>query len=412
MNDRNDIHSLWRRLTACLLCALPLCCQADEVVAGTAESIGQTADSLIATVADTVATREARRGVVQKVLDYFRKSNQPPEGKKVDFGFLPGPHYSSTAGLGLGILGTATYTTDMADKALPRSNAALFTDMTTGGFFLVGLKGSHIFPHERYRLDYKLTVSTFSTSFWGLGYEQADNDANETDYRRNRIIAMARFMFNIAPKTFLGPLVNYNYFQARGIEEGGEWLWEGQPRTIRTYTAGLSLTYDSRDFMLNAHRGVFLQLDQTFSPRFLGNEDHGFSTTELTVSTYREVWKNAVLAGEVHGKFNYGHTPWPLLAEVGDNHRMRGYYEGRYRDQNLVEGQLELRQHIKGRSGVAVWVGAANAFNRFDAMEWGHTLLNAGVGYRWEFKKGINVRIDYGLTRNGGGVIFNINEAF
>ena len=124
------------------------------------------------------------------------------------------------------------------------------------------------------------------------------------------------------------------------------------------------------------------------------------------------MWKNGVLAAELHGKFNYGHTPWPLLAEVGDNHRMRGYYEGRYRDQNLVEGQVELRQHIKGRSGVVLWLAAANAFPDFDSMRGKHTLPNAGVGYRWEFKKGINVRIDYGLTRNGGGVIFNINEAF
>lgn len=390
-----------------LIGGLPLSSAAQET-----DSIALPADTAVCSAVADTAAAEGKHGVVQRVLDYFRQSNKPRPDRRVDFGFLPGPHYSSTAGLGLGILGTATYTTDAADPALPRSNASLFADMTTGGFFLVGLRGNHIFPQERYRLDYKLTVSTFSTSFWGIGYGLADNDADETDYRRNRIIAMARFMFNIAPNTFLGPLVNYSYFQARGIEEGGEWLWQGQPRTIRTYTAGLSLTYDSRDFMLNARRGIFFQLDQTFSPRCFGNGDHGFSTTELALSGYREVWKNGVLAAELHGKFNYGHTPWPLLAEVGDNHRMRGYYEGRYRDRNLVEGQVELRQHIKGRSGVALWLAAANAFPDFDSMRWKHTLPNAGVGYRWEFKKGINVRIDYGFTRNGGGVIFNINEAF
>lgn len=91
---------------------------------------------------------------------------------------------------------------------------------------------------------------------------------------------------------------------------------------------------------------------------------------------------------------------------------MRGYYEGRYRDKNLMEGQIELRQHIKGRNGVAAWVGMANVFPDFDHVAWRRTLPNAGVGYRWEFKKRINIRIDYGFTRNGGGFIFNINEAF
>jgi len=129
-------------------------------------------------------------------------------------------------------------------------------------------------------------------------------------------------------------------------------------------------------------------------------------------SAYKRVWKGGILAEELHGQFNYGHTPWPLLSETGSNDRMRGYYEGRYRDKNLMEGQLELRQHIKGRHGMAVWAGLANVFKDFDHIAMRHTLPNAGIGYRWEFKKGINVRIDYGFTRNGGGFIFNVNEAF
>ena len=49
--------------------------------------------------------------------------------------------------------------------------------------------------------------------------------------------------------------------------------------------------------------------------------------------------------------------------------------------------------------------GAPNAFANL-------TLPNGGIGYRWEFKKGINVRLDYGLSKNGGGFIFSLNEAF
>lgn len=370
------------------------------------------ADSIVVAPTDSLTQVPAKRNIITKLIDYFRNSNKQRPEKKIDFGVLPGPHYSGTTGLGLGILGTATYTTDLADPTLPRSNASVYTDMTTGGFFLVGLKGCHIFPKEKFRLDYKLNLSTFSTQFWGIGYDLADNDNNETDYRRNRIIAMARFMFKLAPNTYIGPIVQYRFFQARGVKQDFAYLWQGQDHKLNAYTAGLSFTYDSRDFMLNASRGVFLQLDQTFSPRFLGNGNYGFSSTELTLSSYKKLWKGAILAGELHGLFNYGHTPWALLSEVGSNDRMRGYYEGRYRDKNLVEGQIELRQHIKGRNGVAAWVGMANVFPKFNEATWRKTLLNAGVGYRWEFKKGINVRIDYGFTRNGGGFIFNINEAF
>lgn len=362
-------------------------------------------------VADSVTTRQ-HKGLWRKVVNYFRESNKIKPNKKIDFGFVPGPSYSSTTGLGLGLLGTATYSTDRSDPTLQRSNASVYGNMTTKGFFLVGLRGNHIFPHEKFQLDYKVNLSTFSNKYWGMGYANADNNDNETDYRRNRINAMARFMFKLAPKTFIGPFINYRVVQARNVKDDFAHLWQGQDKTVRAYTAGVSFTYDSRDFMLNASRGIFLQIDQTFTPRCFGNGDYNFSSTEATFATYGKLWKGAILAGELHGMFNYGHTPWAFMAEVGTNDRMRGYYAGRYNDKNLIEGQIELRQHIKGRSGVAAWVALANTFADFDHIAWRRTLPNAGFGYRWEFKKRINIRFDYGFTRNGGGLIFNINEAF
>lgn len=365
----------------------------------------------VAWVNDSVPAK-AHNGIFKKIVNYFRDSNKQKPNKKIDFGFIPGPNYSATTGLGLGLLGTATYSADHTDPTLPRSNASVYSNMTTAGFFMVGLRGNHIFPHENFQLDYKVNLSTFSTSYWGMGYANADNDDNETDYRRNRINAMARFMVKLAPNTYIGPFVNYRVTQASDVNEDFSYLWQGQDKTIHTYTAGLSFTYDSRDFMLNASKGVFVQIDQTFTPRCFGNGKYNFSTTEATFATYGKLWKGAILAGELHGQFNYGHIPWSQLATVGSNDRMRGYYEGRYNDKNVIEGQVELRQHIKGRNGVVAWIALANAFPDFKNIAWRYTLPNAGVGYRWEFKKRINIRVDYGFTKNGGGFIFNINEAF
>lgn len=365
----------------------------------------------VAWVNDSVPAK-AHNGIFKKIVNYFRDSNKQKPNKKIDFGFIPGPNYSATTGLGLGLLGTATYSADHTDPTLPRSNASVYSNMTTAGFFMVGLRGNHIFPHESFQLDYKVNLSTFSTSYWGMGYANADNDDNETDYRRNRINAMARFMVKLAPNTYIGPFVNYRVTQASDVNEDFSYLWQGQDKTIHNYTAGLSFTYDSRDFMLNASKGVFVQIDQTFTPRCFGNGKYNFSTTEATFATYGKLWKGAILAGELHGQFNYGHIPWSQLATIGSNDRMRGYYEGRYNDKNVIEGQVELRQHIKGRNGVVAWVALANAFPNFKNIAWRYTLPNAGVGYRWEFKKRINIRVDYGFTRNGGGFIFNINEAF
>lgn len=348
----------------------------------------------------------------KRLINFFFKANTPDPNKRVDFGFLPGPHYSSTQGLGLGIMATATYSMDRTDPTLTRSNASLFSDMTTKGFLLIGLKGNNFFPKERFRLDYRAYIYTFPTNFWGIGYANGNNDDNETNYRRNRVDLMGRFLFRMARNTYIGPMLNFRYIKALEVSPGNMLtLFNGQDLTVHSQTAGFSFIYDSRDFMLNAYRGWFVQLDQTFTPRFLGN-DYCFSTTDLTVSTYRKVWKGGVLAGELHGGFNYGNPAWCLMSEVGGNSRMRGYFEGRYRDKNIIEAQVELRQRIKKRHGAVVWVGAAEVFPRFDAMRWKRILPNVGLGYRWEFKQRINVRLDCGWSKNGPGFMFNINEAF
>ena len=48
-------------------------------------------------------TENARReqGIIRRVCNYFLDANKT-SNRKFDFGVLPGPHYSSTVGLGLG----------------------------------------------------------------------------------------------------------------------------------------------------------------------------------------------------------------------------------------------------------------------------------------------------------------------
>ena len=367
-------------------------------------------DSAVLAVNDSVQQKKSK-SLWKKLVNYFKNSDKREASKNFDFGFLPGPHYSSTVGLGLGLVATATYSSDFADKSLPRSNAALYGDLTTGGFFLIGIKGLHIFPHERYKLDYKLNLSTFLTDYYGMGYALNNEDYNKASFRRNRVEAIARFLFRLAPKTYLGPTFSYRFIQAAEVKQRDLPLFENQRKNLHATSPGVTFLYDSRDFIQNASKGVYFQVDQSFTPRFLGN-DYCFSSTEVTLSGYKKVWRGGVLAAEYHSLFNYGHTPWGFMAEVGNNNRMRGYYEGRYRDQNLIEAQIELRQNIKKRHGMVVWVGAAQIFEQLKDMRFRYTLPNGGIGYRWEFKKGINVRLDYGLSKNGGGFIFSLNEAF
>ena len=362
----------------------------------------------MATVAADTTVR--KKGFINKVLAYFNDANKTDYSKKFDFSIIGGPHYSTDTKLGLGLVAAGLYKTDRNDTILPPSNMSLFGDVSTVGFYMLGVRGLHIFPHDRYRLDYTLYFYSFPCKYWGIGYANGNNDANETEMNRWQAQAKASFMFRVAPSTYIGPMLTFDFIEGKNIKNPE--LLEGMDRITRNTGVGLTFVYDSRDVTTNPKRGFYVNLSQCFRPKFMGN-DYAFSTTDLRFNAYRRVWKGGIIATDLRSQLNFGNPSWGMMALLGNSYSMRGYYEGRYRDKHKIEAQVELRQHVWKRNSVVAWVGAGTVFNKFSSMRMGHVLPNFGIGYRWEFKKDVNVRLDYGFGKSGqSGFIFNINEAF
>lgn len=358
---------------------------------------------------DTMALR-AGKSWVNRILDYFNDSNKNKKHKRFDFSVIGGPHYASDTKFGLGLVAAGLYRTDPNDSILPPSNVSLYGDVSSVGFYMLGVRGNHIAPKGRYRIDYHLYFYSFPADFWGIGYEMGDNDANKSDMKRWQAQAEVSFLFRVADNFYIGPMASYDYVIGKHIERPE--LLQGMDQHTWNVGAGVSLVYDSRDNLTNPHRGIFLNINQMFRPGFMGN-DYAFSTTAFRFDAYQRLGKGTVLAEDIRANLNFGNPSWGMMAELGGTHSMRGYYEGRYRDKHSLEATVELRQHVWKRNGIVVWVGAGTIFPKFSALRSKQILPNAGVGYRWEFKKNVNVRLDYGFGKSGqSGFLFNINEAF
>lgn len=358
---------------------------------------------------DTMALR-AGKSWVNRILDYFNDSNKNKKHKRFDFSVIGGPHYASDTKFGLGLVAAGLYRTDPNDSILPPSNVSLYGDVSSVGFYMLGVRGNHIAPKGRYRIDYHLYFYSFPADFWGIGYEMGDNDANKSDMKRWQAQAEVSFLFRVADNFYIGPMASYDYVIGKHIERPE--LLQGMDQHTWNVGAGVSLVYDNRDNLTNPHRGIYLNINQMFRPRFMGN-DYAFSTTAFRFNAYQRLGKGTVLAEDIRANLNFGNPSWGMMAELGGTHSMRGYYEGRYRDKHSLEATVELRQHVWKRNGIVVWVGAGTIFPKFSALRSKQILPNAGVGYRWEFKKNVNVRLDYGFGKSGqSGFLFNINEAF
>lgn len=369
------------------------------------------ADEHTAVIQDSDSTEDKKkRGLINRIIDYFADSNKEKPYKKFDFSIIGGPHYSTDTKLGLGIVATGLYRTDKADSLLPRSNVAIYGDITTANYYKIGVRGNHIFPHDRGRIVYDVAFDSFKSDFWGIGFDNGDNDANKSRMDRCQVNAEINMLWRCAPNLYIGPALVYDFAYADNVERPE--LLNGMNRRTWNIGAGISLVYDSRDVITNPHKGVYLNLSQYFRPAFIGNE-YAFSTTDLHASAYTKVWKGGIIAGDLRGTLNFGNPSWGMMALLGSSYSMRGYYEGRYRDKHKIEAQVELRQHLWGRNSMVIWAGAGTVFNKFSAIQADRLLPNFGIGYRWEFKKDVNIRLDYGIGKSGqSGFIFNINEAF
>lgn len=374
------------------------------------------ADSLSSEESDTTQTK--KRGFFHRIDDYFSKSNVDKTfEKKIDISLIGGPHYSSDVKFGIGLVAAGLYRLDRTDSITPPSNISLVGNVSTTGFWMLGATGHNFFRHSNHRIDYTGMFVSNPTKLWGIGYDMGNNSSNEIEYRQLSTSIKFDYMYRLVGDFFIGTTLDFSYVEGKKFDEKyydrPVDMLGGQEHYSVSTGLGLFMMYDSRDIITDPHSGWYFKLENILFPKIFGNSSRHFNRTELTLNYYHKLWKDAIMAYDLHGIFNTGEVPWTQLARMGTSNRMRGYFYGRYRDEGLLELQAELRQRVWRRIGITAWVGGGNVFPTIGDFDFSHTLPNFGVGLRWEFKNRVNIRLDFGMGKSGQrGFIFNINEAF
>ena len=102
-----------------------------------------------------------------------------------------------------------------------------------------------------------------------------------------------------------------------------------------------------------------------------------------------------------------------MLSTIGDSQRMRGYQMWKYRNNNALSVQVELRQRVHGMFGMAAWVAGAVLWGKDTRFSMDNFLPDAGVGVRCRLVDNLSLRLDWGFGKKGqNGFVFGINEAF
>ena len=186
----------------------------------------------------------------------------------------------------------------------------------------------------------------------------------------------------------------------------------------RTVGFGPSLIFDNRKNVLNVRRGAYSELSVLRYHKAFGSQ-HSFTNLIADQRFFIPVNKRDVLAMQVLGNVNIGQAPFHQLALMGGENLMRGYYLGRFRDNNLVAAQAEYRflplpLGFTKRWGAAVFGGYGSVFDEPETLKARHFVWSAGGGLRFLVfpKKDIFTRLDAAFTADGPGFYIFIGEAF
>ena len=183
---------------------------------------------------------------------------------------------------------------------------------------------------------------------------------------------------------------------------------------------GLSQSYDTRNSNNYPTKGFFGRITYQYAPDFFGGQNFTGSQVKLNVRNFWSLAPKLVLGVQgLYYTIQGNHTPFYLLPQMGNDEMMRGYYNGRYRDENLLAAQAEIRYRFMNRFGIVAFAGGGKVFaNGNFSLQ--NLKPNYGLGGRYFFDtaKGLSVRVDYGMgekiagEKRQSGFYISLAEAF
>jgi len=283
---------------------------------------------------------------------------------------------------------------------------------------VLGMESVIFFHNEKYLLKTKASASYFPDRFWGLGNNSGNNFER---YTIGQFYLFPQLLRKTYKKLFLGAAIEmqnvFSFDYGKDVPQGQS-LFDVQNVNGRqgSFVSGLGFValWDGRDNTFSPTKGFYLSYSITDFTKALGSK-FNFTGQTVDIRKYFSLSQNQVLAFQFVLVANNGTVPVRSMANIGNNTIMRGYYEGRYTDNNLIAFQAEHRIHLINRIGMVVFGGAGRVASQtpdvftFNGLK---PALGTGLRYAIDKKEKLNFRFDVGIGQRSSGFYFYITEAF
>jgi outer membrane protein assembly factor BamA len=264
-----------------------------------------------------------------------------------------------------------------------------------------------------YKLLGQFAYSYFPDKFYGISNNTSKDD--EENYTSRLIAINPSLQKEVIPNLYAG--FYYFYGRAGVTDREGPKLISGENVPGRdggvVSGTGLTISWDSRDNNLYPTGGSYHQFRAGSYRSFLGS-DFNYDSYMLDLRHYRHLFSGHILA--VQGLFGSmsGNPPFQVMGLKGLGTFLRGYYQSRFVDKNVMALQAEYRLPLFWRFGLVGFLGLGQVAGTVKNISIGELKPSTGFGFRFALipEQKVNLRIDIGIGKDDSSFDINITELF
>lgn len=335
--------------------------------------------------------------------------------KKVQYLLIPVLFKTPEMGLAYGLSGSISFKTSNKHDSLTRTSV-----IQTIGFFttrkqnIQAVDASIYFPKENYIFLFQSTHSYFPDRFWGIGPNTLDIPGEKYSFEQFYFgPQLKRKIFN---HLYIGALYQFQTVYKQNYIKGGIFdtsAFVGK-NEYHVSGAGLSLSYDSRDLSFWPSKGMYF-FSELVDYRKAFFSDYKLVKWVTDLRYFKKLYKAHIMAFQLYNYQTFGNTPLKELAAFGGQNNMRGFYQGRFRAENMVSFITEYRTTIYKRFSACAFWGLGNVYTKPSDINKDNIKYSWGGGLRFALleKEKLNLRLDYGYSNNfNRAFYFTVAECF
>lgn len=334
-------------------------------------------------------------------MDELKTTDREEPG---NLSFVPVPILNPTLGIGGGA--AAIYTFGGGRR---RSTLAAGGGATKNGSWAIGAGAGLHMDDDRFRVGVAGAVADLKLKFYGVGPGSFFAE-NPIDFSGSGWLIQVKPEIRVARSTYVGMLVRY--MDANITTKLPIPVLPEISVPFNVLSVGPVVEYDSRDNANWPTSGTHESFEYLFSRETLGIFNSGieidFTNFDASASAYFGFSEDLVLAVNGRAAGASEDTPFFLKPSVS----LRGYSSGEVLNDNILQGQAELRWMMNSTFGVVAFMGVGASGKSLTSYDDSGLSYGAGVRYRFSQIDKSNIGFDFAKAGDNFSVYFTVGEAF